>query len=76
MNPKVRARLLDIAYDFIDFLGVDIVVTDVVMTGSLANYNWSEYSDVDLHIITDFGLFSKTELPLYKDLFTLMINIT
>jgi hypothetical protein len=75
MNPKVRTRLLDIAYDFIDFLGVDIVVSDVVMTGSLSNYNWSEYSDVDLHIITDFGLFSKAELPLYKDLFTLKKTI-
>lgn len=75
MKPKVRNRLLDIAYDFIDFLGVDIVVSDVVMTGSLSNYNWSEYSDVDLHIITDFGLFSKTELPLYKDLFTLKKTI-
>jgi len=25
------------------------------MTGSLANYNWSEFSDVDLHIMYDFN---------------------
>jgi len=24
-------------------------------TGSLANYNWSEYSDIDLHIVVDFS---------------------
>ena len=71
MKPKVRERLLQIAYEFIDFLGVDVVVSDVVMTGSLANYNWSRFSDVDLHIIIDFNQFSKKELPLYEELFRL-----
>jgi predicted nucleotidyltransferase len=71
MKPKVRERLLEIAYEFIDFLGVDVVVSDVVMTGSLANYNWSKFSDVDLHIIIDFNQFSKKELPLYEELFRL-----
>lgn len=75
MNSKVRTRLLDIAYDFIDFLGVDIVVSDVVMIGSLCSYNWSKYSDFDLHIVTDFGIFSKPELPLYQELFTLKKTI-
>ncbi len=75
MNPKVRTRLLDIAYDFIDFLGVDVIVSDVVMTGSLSNYNWSKYSDVDLHIIADFNQFKESELPLYKDLFILKKTI-
>lgn len=71
MKPKVRERLLQIAYEFIDFLGVDVVVSDVVMTGSLANYNWSKFSDVDLHIIIDFKQFSEKELPLYEELFRL-----
>ena len=71
LKPKVRERLLDIAYEFIEFLGVDVIVSDVVMTGSLANYNWSKYSDVDLHIIADFEQFSEKELPLYEELFRL-----
>jgi hypothetical protein len=28
---------------------------DVIFTGSLANYNWSKFSDVDLHIVLDFS---------------------
>jgi hypothetical protein len=64
MVPKVRERLLEIAYEFIEFLGVDVIISDVVMTGSLANYNWSQYSDVDLHLIADFEQFSEKELPL------------
>ena len=71
MVPKVRERLLQIAYEFIDFIGVDIIVDDVVMTGSLANYNWSKYSDIDLHILVDYKQFSEKELPLYEELFRL-----
>lgn len=71
MVPKVRERLLQIAYEFIEFLGVDVIISDVVMTGSLANYNWSQYSDVDLHLIADFGQFTEKELPLYEELFKL-----
>ena len=71
MVPKVRERLLEIAYEFIEFLGVDVIVSNVMMTGSLANYNWSQYSDVDLHIIADFGQFTERELPLYEELFKL-----
>lgn len=71
MNPKVRERLLNIAYEFIYSLDVDVVISDVVMTGSLANYNWSQYSDIDLHIMTDFNQFSEKELPLYEELFNL-----
>lgn len=71
IKPKVRERLLDIAYEFIEFLGVDVIISDVVMTGSLANYNWSRFSDVDLHLIADFEQFSEKELPLYEELFRL-----
>jgi hypothetical protein len=71
MVSKVRERLLEIAYEFIEFLGVDVIISDVVMTGSLANYNWSKYSDVDLHLIADFEQFSEKELPLYEELFKL-----
>jgi len=54
MIPSVREKLLEIANEFVNFLGVEIFVQDVHMTGSLANYNWSEFSDIDLHILYDF----------------------
>ncbi len=37
----------------------------------MANYNWSEFSDIDLHIVVDFEQFSKEQLPLYEELFRL-----
>lgn len=55
LNPKVRNKLLLIADDFFDSLELDFVdIKDIIFTGSLANYNWSNYSDIDLHIVLDF----------------------
>jgi hypothetical protein len=70
MVPKVREALLRIAEEFIDYLGDDIFVDDIVLTGSLANFNWSEYSDFDLHIHIDLQQFGK-DSDLYKELFDL-----
>lgn len=75
MKKKVRDRLIEITNEFVDFIDLDIIVSDIIMTGSLANYNWSEYSDVDLHLIVDFKQFSETILPLYEDLFKLKKTI-
>ena len=54
MWPEIRERLLQIVDDFIEGLDIEIPVTDVRLTGSLANYNWSKYSDADLHIVVSF----------------------
>ena len=70
MVPKVRKALLRIAEEFIDYLGEEIFVDDIVLTGSLANFNWSEYSDFDLHIHIDLKQFGK-DSDLYKELFDL-----
>ena len=56
INSKARLRLLDIADDFLDYLDIPWVKPkDVLLTGSLAGYNWSADSDIDLHIVIDFG---------------------
>ena len=70
MVPKVRRALMRIAEEFIDYLGEDVFVEDIVLTGSLANFNWSEYSDFDLHIIVDLQQY-EDEAPLYKELYNL-----
>jgi hypothetical protein len=46
---------LKITNDFLIDLPFDITPKDVTLTGSLANYNWSKFSDIDLHIIVDFA---------------------
>lgn len=55
INSRIRLKLLDIADEFFESLQVDWVKPiDIIFTGSLANYNWSKYSDIDLHIVLDF----------------------
>ena len=54
MLDPVRDRLLIVTDKFMEFLGVNFFVYDVILTGSLANYNWSEYSDVDVHVLIDY----------------------
>jgi len=69
MLDDIRKKLLLACNDFLDTLGVEFFVHDIVLTGSLANYNWSEYSDVDLHILLDmdeFGSENKNEILLRK----------
>lgn len=70
LKPKVRNALSKIAEEFTDYLGEDIFVEDVILTGSLSNFNWSEFSDFDLHILIDFKQFGKQD-ELYKELFNL-----
>jgi len=54
LKEAIRLRLITIAQDFFDKIGVDAEVKDITFTGSLANFNWSNFSDIDLHIIADF----------------------
>jgi hypothetical protein len=55
MNREVREQLIQIANDFYEQTDINADIKDIILTGSLANYNWSEkYSDYDLHILIDF----------------------
>jgi len=55
VHPGVKAALIDIIEEFLEGLELDADVKDIVLTGSLANYNWSKFSDIDLHILMDFA---------------------
>ena len=32
----------------------EVKLKDIIFTGSLANFNWSNFSDIDLHLVLDF----------------------
>lgn len=61
VNRKIREDLLEIANDYFENLEIGAKLQDIVLTGSLANFNWSEYSDFDLHLIFDFGEVNEDE---------------
>jgi Nucleotidyltransferase domain len=74
MRDDVRQSLLKIADEFIESLGIEFFIHDIILTGSLANYNWSSYSDVDLHILIDYED-SKFNPDLLKEFFDAKKNI-
>ena len=67
MKPEIRDSLLAIVEDFSNFVDVDMDIEDITLTGSLSNFNWSDFSDVDLHLLLDFGGDKESLLKKYLD---------
>lgn len=76
LDVHIRRALLVIAKDFIDEYSLgEYVIDDIIMTGSLANYNWNEeFSDIDLHIIMDTAQLSE-DMSLAKSITDAMRNV-
>jgi putative chitinase len=63
--PEVRDKLLRIAADFQEFLGVeDLKVKDITVSGSNAAYSYTKQSDIDLHLVVEMP-----DDPVYQELF-------
>ena len=65
LDSEIRKSLIKIAMDFFKDLKeqtqFDIKVEDIIMIGSLTNYNWTPFSDIDLHITTDYSKLDMTK---------------
>jgi predicted nucleotidyltransferase len=54
LKKDIRTGLLNIAKDFVDSFKIEeLEIEDVYFVGSLTNYNWSNFSDIDLHVVLD-----------------------
>ncbi len=68
LRPEVKAKLLEIAADFQEFLGVaDLDVKDITVSGSNAAYNYTPSSDIDLHLVVDLPEADRSEV--FRELF-------
>jgi len=54
LYPKLRVGLTKIAMEFYKFLDVDVEIKDIILIGSNANYNWTRFSDIDLHVVINY----------------------
>ena len=54
-DQDIREKLLKIARDFYTALKIEVEIKDIQLTGSLANYNWTDKSDLDVHVLIDFN---------------------
>jgi hypothetical protein len=63
LKEEVRKKLLEISKEWLKFAEIpNSAVKDIVFTGGNANYNYTEDSDIDVHIILD-----KSKIPNCSD---------
>ena len=68
MRAEVRVKLLKIADDFKQSLGIDLPgLIDITVSGSNAAFNYTSKSDIDLHLVVDVPKLDQDEL--YRELF-------
>ena len=60
MIPQVSNKLIQSSKDFLEEMtrdmtdqNIDLVVKDIMLVGSNASYNYSDFSDLDIHILYD-----------------------
>jgi len=83
LKPEIKVKLYKIARHFRDFVEIDFPILDVVITGGMTGRYYTEHSDIDLHLVTDFSkidcdqevaeLFDTKRL-LYKERFDIAIK--
>lgn len=55
LKPDVAHALAKIAHDFYKYIDIPFKIKDIVIAGGNANYNYTQYSDIDLHLIADYS---------------------
>jgi len=68
LTPEAHSKLLEIAEDFREFLGItDLQLKDITISGSNAAYTYTPHSDIDLHLVVDLPEADASEV--YRELF-------
>ena len=68
LRPEVADKLMEIARDFQEFMGVpDLDIVDITISGSNAAYNYTGSSDIDLHLVINVPKVTHDEV--YRELF-------
>ena len=61
LKKPIRVAMLKVAKAFNEYLKLGAKIKDVIFTGSLANYNWTLSSDIDIHLILDLDSLKQPE---------------
>jgi hypothetical protein len=69
LNEDIRLKLKQIAENFIKGFEYPLSIKDIILTGSISNYNWNQFSDVDVHVLVDFNDIPNEYIEAFKDYF-------
>lgn len=56
LDPDVKSKILEIVEEFKEYVEIPMEVVDVHILGSNASYNYTQYSDLDVHIVVNFEM--------------------
>lgn len=62
----VRQKIIQICSAFEDYINVPIQILDLQLVGSNASFNYTEKSDLDVHIMANFEIFGEQESTILK----------
>jgi len=62
--PEVRERIILICNAFEQYIDVPIEILDIQLVGSNASYNYTDKSDLDVHIMANFELLGENDVIL------------
>lgn len=54
LKPRLHNGFMNIAQHFYEFLETPAAMLDVILIGSSANYNWTKFSDIDIHVVINY----------------------
>lgn len=70
LKPEVRAKIIQIVDKFEEYAEVPLNILDIQLVGSNASYNYTDNSDLDVHIISNFEL-----VPAPKEILQQLYNM-
>ena len=60
--PEVREKIVEICRAFEQYIHVPVQILDIQLVGSNASFNYTEHSDLDVHIMTNFEVYGKDDV--------------
>lgn len=54
LRPRIKQGVMRVVDEFQEYIGYKLPIVDVVLVGSNASYNYTEHSDLDIHLILNF----------------------
>ena len=71
LKPDVRSKIVEIVSNFEEYIEIPIHIVDIVIVGSNAAYNYTQFSDLDVHVIVNTELVK--DIP--EDIQSLIYNM-
>lgn len=69
--PEVKNKIVEIVSNFEEYVEIPLHIVDIVIVGSNASYNYTQYSDLDVHIIVNPELIP----DISEEIQTLILNL-